>query len=163
MNKVFIGLVCLLLGLGIGYVVFTPGESLEENNIESMPLMQNKDEHMMDMHDHATLEVDVAKPVPSVSVEAMKDAKDGYNLHIVTKNYKWTPEKVNQTPVQGEGHAHIYVNGEKIARLYGEWFNVPGAVLQSGKNEIKITLNANDHSEWLNNGEHIEAITVIEK
>ena len=44
--------------------------------------------------------------------------------------------------VAGEGHAHVYVDGEKIARLYGPWLHIPslspGAV-------VEVTLNANDH------------------
>jgi hypothetical protein len=114
-------------------------------------------------HAHAELEVDATKPVPTISVEALKDAKDGYNIHITTTNYAWAPEHVNGAAVQGEGHAHIYVNGVKIARVYGEWFNLSESTLQDGENIVEVTLNANDHSEWMHKGEHIADTVTITK
>ena len=126
---------------------------------------KNKDKQT-NAHDamkHEMIQVDKNIPEPTISVEAIKDAKDGYNLHIVTTNYKWTPEKVNTSPIQGEGHAHIYVNGVKLARLYGEWFNISASELKEGANEITVTLNANDHSEWTLGEEHLSDTVIVTK
>lgn len=155
MSKTVIGLVGIGVGLGAGYFFFaTPDKGAMD---ESMPGLDGT------MHSHAMLEVDMTKPVPSVSVDALEDAKDGYNIRLTTANYTWTPEKVNGTPVQGEGHAHIYVNGVKVARLYGEWFHLPTDKLLDGENVIEVTLNANDHSEWVQDGEHIAATVTLTK
>jgi hypothetical protein len=110
---------------------------------------------------HTMVEVDVALPVPTVQVEAFEDAKGGYNIHVRTTNYTFTPEAVNESPVPNTGHAHVYVNGVKVARLYGEWFNLPGDLFHEGENLIEVTLNANDHSEWALGGEHIAALVTV--
>ena len=43
----------------------------------------------------------------------------------------------------GEGHAHVYVNGAKIARHYGPWMHI--AAMPKGKNTVMVSLNSNDH------------------
>ncbi|MFZ2593631.1 MAG: hypothetical protein WAX38_02540 [Minisyncoccia bacterium] len=114
-------------------------------------------------HQHAQLQVNTAKPIPSVAIEVLKDTKDGYNLHVFTKNFTFTPENVNAKPVDNEGHAHLFINDKKIGRLYSDWVHIPGALLTEGKNTISVTLNANDHSELISGDEHIEAITNVSK
>ncbi len=152
------GSIYFLVGLGLGFVIFSPLFNPEENVPMSMDKM---DSTTMATHAHSMLEVDKTVPVPTVEIESFKDEKDGYNLHVFTKNYVFTPEKVNSEPIQGEGHAHIYVNGIKAARLYGDWFNLPSSFLKDGDNVIEVTLNANDHSEWVVDGQHLSASTTI--
>ena len=106
---------------------------------------------------HSSIEVSSDTPTPSIQMELKKDSKAGYNLSIKTENYTFTPEKVNAAPVQGEGHAHIYIDGVKIARLYGTEFHIPTDTLSKGVHEVQVTLNANDHSDWVKNGAHIQA------
>lgn len=154
MQKIILsGMISLVIGFVVGYLIFsgpqTPAQMASMQNMESMP--------------HPMLEVDSSLPVPSVSLEAISDSKDGYNLHITTTNYTFTPEKVGESPTQNEGHAHLYVNGVKIARLYGPWFNISNSVLKDGENTVEVTLNANDHSEWMQNGTHISDIITITK
>lgn len=108
-------------------------------------------EHMHDM-----LEVE-SKKIPKVTLEAEKDLKDGLNIKLTTENFAFTPEKVNSDPVQNEGHAHVFVNGVKVARVYGKYFHIPGSILIPGENTITVTLNANNHSEWAVAGAHVEA------
>ena len=37
-------------------------------------------------------------------------------MHLVTENFTFTPEKIDQESEGSEGHAHVYVDGKKIAR-----------------------------------------------
>lgn len=124
---------------------------------------KNESANFHDAMAHEMIQIDENIPAPTISVEAIKDAKDGYNLHVITTNYKWTPENVNAPPVQGQGHAHIYVNGVKLARLYSEWFNVSSSELKEGANEITVTLNANDHREWALGEEHFSDTVIVTK
>ena len=48
---------------------------------------------------------------------------DGFNINIVTRNYWFTPKKVNQTNSPNDGHAEIYIHGEKI-RQYSPYFHL---------------------------------------
>ena len=62
----------------------------------------------------------------SVQVTAEVDPIDGINVNIVPSGFVFAPENVNQADVDGEGHAHIYVDGEKVSRVYGERFHLTG-------------------------------------
>lgn len=112
---------------------------------------------------HPMLEIQAGKPIPTLSLEALKDSKDGYNLHIKTTNFTFTPESVGGPALSNTGHAHLYVNGVKVARVYGPWFNIGNALLKDGENTILVTLNADDHSEWARDGKHLSAETVLVK
>jgi len=149
----------LLVGLTVGYFSFS-SKGIDE---KEKTMHSEDDSAVATMAKHSQLEIDSTKPIPTVSVEAIKDMKGGYNIHIITSNYKWTPEKVNKDPIQGEGHAHIYVNNVKVARIYGEWFYLEQDNLKDGENTVEVTLNANDHSEWVQDGQHLSGEVVVAK
>jgi hypothetical protein len=142
-----------ITALGMGIVIGALGYAV----ISSTPHMAGHD-----MHSHTMLMVDPKLPVPSLTIEVAKDAKDGFNLHVTTKHFTFTPEKANQPPVPNEGHAHVLVNGTKVMRLYGPWVHLPSSLFAHGKNVVTVTLNANDHSEWMSGDDHIEAEQTIE-
>ena len=102
-----------------------------------------------DNHMHKMLEANA--PYPTLAVKLIKDAKDGYNLIIQTTNFKFAPENVNLANNGNEGHAHIYVNDVKY-RQYSPYFHLSNNLLNKGENEIKVTLNSNDHSHLAANG-----------
>lgn len=102
-------------------------------------------------HSHKHKMIEANAPYPTLNVKLMKDAKDGYNLIIQTTNFKFAPEKVNEANNGNEGHAHIYINNVKY-RQYSPYFHLSNNLLEKGENEIKVTLNANDHSHLMANG-----------
>ncbi|AFY55612.1 hypothetical protein Riv7116_3139 [Rivularia sp. PCC 7116] len=110
-------------------------------------------------HKHGKMEVPQGQPVPTVDVVVVKDAKKGWNLEAKVTNFKFAPEKVNTAPEPGEGHAHLFVNGKKITRLYSNWYYLEN--LEPGENQVKVTLNANDHADWTNNGKMIEDTEIV--
>ena len=80
---------------------------------------------------------------PSITAALHEDTVSGWNLHVITSGFRFAPENASKEHVTGEGHAHVYVNGKKIARLYGPWLHIAG--LPAGKAVVKVTLNSNDH------------------
>lgn len=80
---------------------------------------------------------------PSLQMMVTPDPASGWNLHVMASNFKFSPENASRDHVDGEGHAHVYVNGKKIARLYGPWMHI--ADLEPGENTVTVTLNTNDH------------------
>ena len=95
----------------------------------------------------------------SVAVEATLDAVSGVNLKITTTGFTFAPESASGEHVTGEGHAHVYVDGVKINRVYGNYYHLSG--LDPGARSIRITLNANSHEQYAK-GEHpVEATTTI--
>ena len=95
----------------------------------------------------------------SVEVTAEADPIDGINVRISPQGFVFAPESVNLADVDGEGHAHIYVNGEKVGRVYGERFHLTGVA--PGEREIRVTLNANSHSAYAVDGQVVQAVTRI--
>ncbi|WP_037547442.1 hypothetical protein [Stappia stellulata] len=95
-------------------------------------------------HGHDEILSLIAGPnAPQLGIEVLQDPASGWNLHIETRNFRFAPEHASGAHVDGEGHAHIYINGEKVARHYGNWFHI--ATLPTGTNSVEVTLNANDH------------------
>lgn len=99
-------------------------------------------------HDHPARPVNPDLPIPSLTHLAFPDAMDGYNVQILVQNFTFTPAAINRDVVPNEGHAHIYINGVKVARVYGNWYHLPSSLFPPGVNALTVTLNANDHSTW---------------
>ncbi|MGG6238526.1 hypothetical protein ACQ4N7_07775 [Nodosilinea sp. AN01ver1] len=114
---------------------------------------------MSDSH-HSTLEIPAGQPVPTINLVAYPDPVQGWNLEIQTTNFSFAPEQVNQANSPGAGHGHIYINGEKVSRIYGPWLHLPQ--LPSGRNEITVGLNTNSHQALTHNGQKIESTVVVD-
>jgi hypothetical protein len=70
--------------------------------------------------------------------------------------------RFDEKNVPGEGHIHLHIDGNKTARVYGEWFHLDP--LPPGGQELSATLNTNDHRSYAVDGEVIEArAEVVEK
>lgn len=113
--------------------------------------------------DHAMMHdtpVDVpAEDAPKLSIMVMPDPMAGYNLHVMTDNFSFSPERASLANVTGEGHAHVYINGEKLGRLYGAWMHLDA--LPKGEVEVKVTLNTNDHRPLAVSGTAVSAVQII--
>jgi len=108
---------------------------------------------------HGTpIEVDPAN-APSVDIVVTKDPMAGYNLHVTPTRFAFTPDAASTGHVVGQGHAHVYANGVKLARLYGRWMHLDN--LPKGEVEITVSLNSNDHHPYVLNGAPIEAKQMI--
>ena len=59
-------------------------------------------------HTHGTVR-DAGQPGPAVTVTAHPD-RDGFNLEILTQNFRFSPENTGLHNEAVEGHAHLYVN-----------------------------------------------------
>jgi hypothetical protein len=108
-------------------------------------------------HGHGALpalEVPEGTPGPTVDLVVHKDAKAGWNLELRTTDFRWAPENVSTDAVMGEGHAHLYVDGVKVARVYGPWYYLGS--LPEGEHQLRVTMNANDHSEYAVGGHVVE-------
>ena len=109
--------------------------------------------------DDDVLDVADAAAIPSVGLTVFEDPKAGWNLQVAVDNFTITPENASTEHVDGEGHMHIYVDGEKLTRLYGEWWHLNG--LTEGDHEVMVELSANDHRAYTLGGEPIVAMATI--
>lgn len=111
-------------------------------------------------HSHEMLEIPASVPTPTLTLVLHPDQKKGWNLEIKTTNFKFEPEQVNQSSKLGEGHAHLYINGQKITRLYSNWYYLE--TLPSGKHEIMVELNDNQHRILSSQGKAIRQIISVD-
>ncbi|MEM8810294.1 MAG: hypothetical protein AAGF01_30120 [Cyanobacteria bacterium P01_G01_bin.38] len=112
-----------------------------------------------EMHHHKSIEIPTGEPVPTVDLTITPDPVSGWNLQVETTDFAFVPAQVNQKSTPNAGHAHLYINDEKITRLYSEWHYLPS--LPPGDHEIVVSLNANGHEALTHNGEPIEAMTML--
>jgi len=109
-------------------------------------------------HDHSEVVRLPAHNAPIVQAVLHADPLGGWNLQVVTENFRFAPENVSLDHVAGEGHAHVYVNGVKLARLYGNWMQLTG--VQSG-DVVSVSLNSNDHKTFAVDNRAISAQVTI--
>lgn len=119
-------------------------------------------EHVHRGHAHDTMR-EADGPAPTVALEATPDGLGGYNLHIAAGNFRFSPERAGTRTESVEGHAHLYVNGVKKARVYGPWFYLPDDWLAAGDNSVRVTLNDNVHTVWAVDGKPVAAEVVLTK
>lgn len=145
----------LVFGGGIGFLVAAGNGVTLDGHDHSDPRAHGESAHD-DMHDtmnangaHASHGAVISLPdaidAPRLDVAITPDPVSGWNLHLMVLNFRFAPEHASRPHIPGEGHAHVYMNGTKIARLYGPWFHI--ANLPAGDNEVIVTLTANDHSQ----------------
>ena len=144
-EKLLVAVISIIIGVGLGFGIGALADSESDNaKMESSDMMA---------HSHSsTYEVE-AENAPTVDFIVEEDSKSGWNIKILTSNFTFTPENVNKENVLGEGHAHLYVDGKKVARVYSEYFHYGGNF--DGTKTFEVELNTNDHSVYTLNGEKI--------
>ncbi len=158
----------LIFGGGIGFVIAAGnGVTFDGHDhadpsahggmqIDHAAMGHGGTDHEM-MHD-TPVEV-AAGNAPSVAIMLKRDPMAGYNLHVMTDQFSFSPEGASLAPVPGQGHAHVYVNGKKLGRLYGEWMHI--ATLPKGEVTVEVTLNSNDHRPLAVGGAPISARSTL--
>lgn len=114
-------------------------------------------------HDHSAaeaIEIDEGQTHPALALSVTPDPMSGWNVHIETTDFRFAPENASGADVLGEGHAHLYVDGVKLARVYGNWYHIGS--LEAGRHEVKVNLNGNSHAPYYYAGQPVEASVVIE-
>jgi len=109
---------------------------------------------------HGTVEIRAGFRVPELSAELFVDAMDGYNLQLELAHYSIMPpikKLIGSAPkVQLEGHAHLYINGVKIQRVYGHNLHLPAKLFNNGINTITISLHDHNHATWTERGVELQ-------
>jgi hypothetical protein len=110
-------------------------------------------------HMHDMYEVPEGETAPTIALDVLEDPKSGWNLHVTTTGFDLVPEKASTEAVFGEGHMHLYVDGQKITRLYADWFHL--GALDPGEHQVRVELSANDHSPYAVDGTLIDVTVPV--
>jgi len=102
-----------------------------------------------------TYEVPAGYRTPTVDFTITKDptSMGGWDVHITTTNFTFTPQNVNSAPVPDQGHVHLYVDNTLYV-VYGPWYHLDD--LSAGTHVITVALAQNDHSIYTKNGQDIQ-------
>ncbi|WP_171176427.1 copper chaperone PCu(A)C [Ruegeria sp. HKCCA4633] len=87
---------------------------------------------------------------PSPTIELAQDpdvSTDGFAIEISVENFEFVLIEDSAPHVDGQGHAHIYLNGFKLGRLYEERFEI--GALAPGDYILTVALNSNDHRPYV--------------
>lgn len=107
--------------------------------------------------------------VPSVRFNIMEDSMDGYNVSMELDNFDMTMPLDNAadslTTRNGEimsGHLHLYVNGDKMMRVYGSAIHVPALWLNDGINTITLSINNHRHGTFTYQDKEVQSTAIID-
>jgi hypothetical protein len=153
MNKVLIFIIIILLGVIATPYILTHSSTAQQTDMPPGMVMKSFDLG-------STMASSSPAAIPTIAVDIKKDSLDGWDLHVITTNYTWTPENINQAPIANQGHAHLYIDGKLIV-LLGPWYHIDSALLAPGRHVITVSLNANDHSVFSVNGQNIQATQTL--
>lgn len=148
----------LVFGGGVGFVVAAGNGVTFDGHDHGDHAAQGHGSTGHDMLHDTPVDVP-AENAPIVTMMLKPDPMAGYNLHVMVDNFTFSPEGASLAAVPGQGHAHVYVNGEKLSRLYGEWMHI--ASLPKGEVTVDVTLNSNDHRPLAVNGALISTSTTL--
>ncbi len=146
------------VGVALGFLLFRPSVSETERIVAGYPI----DIPVGYKHTHKKMTSSTGVTPPSIQIELVQDPVKtrNYTLHIITANFRFAPAAVSMDPVYGEGHAHVYVDDYLISRAYSEWYHLPN--LKPGIHTVLVTLNGNDHSEYVSGNIVVGASAAVE-
>lgn len=98
---------------------------------------------------------------PNLDISVYPDRATGHNIRINVENFVFAPENVNQHHIEGEGHAHVYIDGEKVDRVYNNYFYLYKLPSKGQEYNLTVSLHANDHRMYFYDGEPIKDSQLI--
>ena len=106
----------------------------------------------------------VQEAAPQATLVIHKDPTGGFNVHVKTTNFVWRPEMASMQHIPGEGHAHVYLDGRKIMRIYNEWFhlNTYQFSTKPGEQLLSIEFVGNDHAPYTIQGLPVGAEQIVD-
>ena len=132
----------------------------EEHSDTTTTVTSDDSETDVHQHTHGDTTTPAVEPYPSVSVRILEDPSGGWLLRSVPTNFRLAPENVSTEHIDGEGHMHLYVDGVKVMRLYGEWHEM--TPLAAGVHEIRVEMSSNDHSAMAIDGTIVDDTVTLE-
>ncbi|MEM7119342.1 MAG: hypothetical protein AAF614_43405 [Chloroflexota bacterium] len=103
-----------------------------------------------------TTEIDPQISPPAIAL-ALHRSSNGYQLALQLENYVLQPSVLSGPPVQGQGTAHLHINGPEAYTIDNETVFIRDEELEEGVNHLVVGLNAQDGSLWTVGGQEIEA------
>lgn len=144
----------LLLGAALGFVT---SSILNDDGPSGHHHVAN---HKSGGHSHdGFVELGSSEAQPTLSITAHRDPDSGWNIHLETTQFEFSALNAGKEHVSGEGHIHLYLNGEKWGRVYGNWVHIGD--IKTPQATLQAVLYSNDHRTLRVNGQEVSAQTVL--
>ncbi|MEM7194735.1 MAG: copper chaperone PCu(A)C [Pseudomonadota bacterium] len=112
-------------------------------------------------HGGADGKIEVSGPdAPSLKVSTMNHGDGQWMLVLATTNFEFREDMADAEHQNGMGHAHLHIDGKKVARLYESHSMLPE--LEAGTHKITVGLFSNDHRPIWVNGSPVEETVTLE-
>ncbi len=119
----------------------------------------NADPHAKHRAMAAMAEVASEGPAPEMRM-ALEPAANGATLvRLEVENFTFDPDSETPEHVPGHGHAHLYLDGVKVQRMYGTEALI--GALPSGTFEVRVDLNSNLHVPYRNADGLVRAVETL--
>ena len=101
------------------------------------------------------------EPQPTIAI-GVEEAPDGtgWDIRVTTDGFAFRKDLADGAHVPGTGHGHLYADGLKLMRLYGDRVRI--GALPPGRVTLRVTLNTNDHRAYVVDGKPVSAVQVVE-
>ncbi len=116
------------------------------------------DGHEHDHSDESRVREWDTETVPNLGIRVTVDEEGRHVLVVEAPGFTFTGADVFD-PVPGEGHAHLYVDGELMTMIYAPEFRLPQ--FDPGTYQLMVTLSTNDHLEYTVGGEPLSTMTTL--
>lgn len=110
-------------------------------------------------HHHSMGSLEFVGDQPALGINVIEDSVSGWNVHLEYSGVNIDPTAGDGKHRDGVGHLHLYANGEKLSRLYGQDAHI--SELPKGEVELSVGLYNNEHRPYTWNGEQIVATVVV--
>lgn len=99
------------------------------------------------------------EPAPHVAGLKVSPEGTGWRLEIDAAEFTFSKDLMGLYHVPGMGHAHLYVGGMKLGRMFAPTASI--GALPPGRHEVRVTLNTNDHRAYVVGDTPVVATTFI--
>ena len=82
-------------------------------------------------HAHPLMSMPAAS-APSLELTLEEHESGALSLRLATDRFRFSKEHVDGEHIAGEGHAHLYVDGKKIGRIYEPRYQLDATGLPGG-------------------------------
>ncbi|MBI2416296.1 MAG: hypothetical protein HYV33_06615 [Candidatus Kerfeldbacteria bacterium] len=161
MNKKFLAvtgsIVSALLLVGAGCVTDTTNTNTNTTT-NTVKTNTTKTTNKAKTNTNKTTTVDVDTPtIEIVSPVDGATVATTFDLEVAVEGFTLAPDKVEGVNAEGEGHYHVWVDGEYFAPGMAETTTLEDVAV--GEHEVMVSLQNNDHSD-LDNAVKSESVTV---
>lgn len=106
-----------------------------------------------------TLDLGPVEVAPKVVMD-LRPVGEGWDVTLDTGAFTLTADGLDGPNVPGKGHAHLYLGGLKLQRLYGPTAHI--GALPKGQHILQVILNTHDHRAIHAGGNPVGAIALID-